>query len=59
MKKIARFIVSVKDEMKKVRWANKKEMIAYSAATISIVLIFMAYFTSVDLIIAGIKVIVG
>ena len=59
MKKIARFIVSVKSEMKKVRWSNKKEMVAYSVATISIVLIFMAYFTSVDLIIAGIKVLVG
>ena len=33
MKKIARFLVGVKKEMKKVRWPNKKEMITYSALT--------------------------
>ena len=30
MKRIARFFVSVKKEMKKVRWPKRKEMITYS-----------------------------
>ncbi len=59
MKRLARFLVSVRSEMKNMKWPSKKEMITYSAATISIVLIFMVYFTSIDLIIAGIKVLVG
>ena len=44
MKKIARFIVSVKKEMKKVRWPKKKEMIKFSTATISIIIFFMVFF---------------
>ena len=34
MKKLARFLVSVKKEMKNVRWPSKKELLTYSAATI-------------------------
>ena len=48
MKKIARFLVGVKKEMKKVRWPNKKEMITYSIATIVFVLIFGIFFTGLD-----------
>ena len=33
MKKIARFLVSVKKEMKKVRWPGKKEMIEVEAVS--------------------------
>ncbi len=48
MKKIARFIVSVKKEMKKVRWPKKKEMIKFSTATISIIIFFMVFFSCID-----------
>lgn len=58
MKKIARFLVGVKKEMKKVKWPNKKEMITYSIATISFVLIFGIFFTGLDLILSGIKTII-
>lgn len=58
MKKIAKFLVGVKKEMKKVKWPNKKEMITYSVATISFVLIFGIFFTGLDLILSGIKTII-
>ena len=54
MKKLARFFVSVKKEMAKVRWPKKKEMIKFSVATIVIITFFMLFFTSVDGIIGAI-----
>lgn len=58
MKKIARFLVGVKSELKKVRWLSKKEMIQYSVATITFILIFSVFFGGLDLILAGIKMVV-
>ena len=58
MKKIARFLVGVKNELKKVRWLSKKEMIQYSVATIAFILIFSIFFGGLDLILAGIKMVV-
>lgn len=58
MKKIARFLVSVKKEMKKVRWPEKKELIQYSIATLMFIVLIALFFTSLDLIIAGIKLII-
>lgn len=58
MKKIARFLVGVKNELKKVRWLTKKEMIENSIATIIFILIFSVFFGGLDLIIAGIKMVV-
>ena len=55
MKKIARFLASVKKEMTKVKWPDKKTIIAYSVATLSCVLIFAVFFASLDLILTGIK----
>ena len=54
MKRIARFFVSVKKEMKKVRWPKRKEMVKFSIATISLILFFMLIFTGMDGIISGI-----
>lgn len=48
MKKIARFFVNVKKEMKKVRWPKKKEMIKFSLAVIFVLCFFMLYFTCID-----------
>lgn len=58
MKKIAKFLVGVKSELKKVRWLSKKEMIQYSVATITFILIFSIFFGGLDLILAGIKMVV-
>ena len=55
MKKLARFLVSVKKEMKKVRWPGKKEMVKYSIATITFILFFSVFFALGDLIIATAK----
>ena len=52
MKAIARFFVSVKKEMKKVRWPKRKEMVKFSVATIVIVVFLMAYFTLSDVVIS-------
>ncbi|MBE6138346.1 MAG: preprotein translocase subunit SecE [Firmicutes bacterium] len=59
MKKIAKFFNNVKKEMQKVKWPNKKDMITYSLATISIMIIFGVFFTVIDLASAGIKVLIG
>ena len=48
MKRIARFFVDVKKELKRVRWPKKKDMIVYSAATILSLLFFMVFFTLID-----------
>mgnify|MGYP001137612841 CR=1 FL=1 len=58
MKKIVRFFVGVKKEMKKVKWPSKKEMITYSTATIVFILIFGLFFTGLDFIISGLKMVV-
>ena len=55
MKKIVRFFVSVKEEMKKVKWADKKTMVTYSIATLTTVLVFALFFVGLDIILTGIK----
>ncbi len=52
------FFKEVKNEMSKVRWPLKKEMIKYSIATLSFIIFFALFFTLGDLIIAGIKMLV-
>ena len=59
MKKIARFFISVKEEMKKVKWPTRKEMIKYSSAALTFIIVFALFFTLTDLAIAGLKMLVG
>ncbi len=59
MKAIARFFVSVKKEMKKVRWPKRKEMIKFSIASIVIICFFMLFFSVSDGIISGIVKVFG
>lgn len=58
MKKIVRFLVSVKKEMKKVRWPEKKEMIENSIATLACILIFGLFFISLDLVFSVVKTVI-
>lgn len=58
MKKLARFLVSVKKEMTKVKWPDKKTIATYSVATLTCVLVFALFFASLDLILTGIKMII-
>ena len=48
MKKLVRFFIGVKKELKKVRWPKRKEMIVYSVSTICIILFFMLFFVGID-----------
>jgi preprotein translocase SecE subunit len=59
MKKIAKFFVGVKKEMKKVRWLNKKDLAKYSVATITFIVIFMAFFALSDVVLSYIRSVVG
>ena len=59
MKKLARFFISVKEEMKKVKWPTRKEMIKYSSAALTFIIVFALFFTLPDLAVAGLKILVG
>lgn len=58
MKKIARFLVSVKKEMKKVKWPDKKEMLTYSIATLACIFAFGIFFAGLDIILTGVKMVI-
>ena len=45
--------------MKKVKWVSKKEMVKYSAATLAFIFIFAAFFSLTDLLVSGLKLLVG
>ena len=51
MKRLARFFVGVKKELKKVRWPKRKEMVVYSVSTICILAFFMLFFVGIDAVI--------
>ena len=51
------FFKDVKNELKKVRWPLKKEMITYSLATLVFIIILGLFFVATDLIIAGIRMV--
>lgn len=59
MKKIARFFVGIKNEMKNVKWPTKKEMVKYSLATLIFIILFALFFGLIDLLISGVKVWLG
>lgn len=54
-----KFFISVKKEMGKVRWPNKKEMVTYSLATISFIIFFGLFFGLSEVIIALVKTLVA
>lgn len=58
MKKLARFLVSVKKEMAKVRWPEKKELIKYSIATVCVVVVFSTFFGLLDVVLSTIKAVI-
>lgn len=49
------FFKEVKDEVSKVKWPSKKDMVKYSIATIVFVIFFALFFYLIDLIIALLK----
>ena len=59
MKKIAQFFFGVKKEMSKVRFPNRKEMVTYSLATISFIIVFALFFVGADAILGAIVKVLG
>lgn len=59
MKRLARFFVSVRNEMKNVKWPTKKEMVKYSVAALFFIVTFAVFFGLTDLLISGLKVWLG
>ena len=57
-KKIVLFFIGLKNEMKKVKWPSKKEMIKYSCAALTFIIVFAVFFSFTDLLIAGVKTLV-
>ncbi|MEG0022413.1 MAG: preprotein translocase subunit SecE [Bacilli bacterium] len=55
-KKVVRFFINIKQEMKKVKWPTKKEMITYSSAALIFIIGFAAFFSLTDLLITGIRI---
>ena len=58
MKALARFFVGVKNEMAKVRWPEKKELIKYSIATVAVVFVFSVFFGLLDVVLSGMKMVI-
>jgi preprotein translocase subunit SecE len=59
MKKVRRFFMGVKNEMGKVRWTNKKELLKYSIATLSCIVFFGLFFAVTDFVLALINTWIG
>ena len=49
------FFKEVKNEMSKVKWPSKKDMVKYSIATIVFVVFFALFFYAIDLLLALLK----
>lgn len=58
MKKLSKFLNGVKKEMKSVIWSNKKELVKYSIATLTVIIVLMAFFSLTDLGLALVKTLV-
>ena len=50
-----KFFKNLKTEYKKIRWSTKKEMLAYSIATLGCIIVFALFFTGLDVLISAIK----
>ena len=50
---------SVKNEMKKVKWPTKKEMLKYTISTLCFVVLFALYFFGIESLFAFIKGLIG
>ncbi|MBD9085552.1 preprotein translocase subunit SecE [bacterium] len=59
LKKLAKFLVNVKKEMKKVKWPDKKTMIENSVATLACILVFGLFFAGLDFVISTVKMVIG
>lgn len=50
--KILGYFKGVKKEISRIRWTKGKELVKYSVAAVSIILIFCVYFYIIDMLVA-------
>lgn len=50
-----KFLKNVINELKKVKWPDKKYMVKYSVATLAVVVFFGLYFTAINVVVALVK----
>lgn len=50
------FFRNVISEIKKVKWPDKKYMVKYTIATLSVVIFFSLYFYIIEIIMSALKV---
>jgi len=53
------YLKEVRDELKKVKWATKSEMLKFTIAVITFIIIFGIYFYALDILFAWFKGIVS
>ena len=53
------YFEEIKEEMKKVKWPTKKEMVKYTISTLCFVILFALYFFGIESLFAFIKGLVG
>ena len=53
------FVESIKSELKKVKWPDKKHMIKYTISTLCFVILFALFFFGIESIFAFIKGLIG
>ena len=53
------YIEEVKDEMKKVKWPTKKEMVKYTISTLAFVILFALFFFGIGSLFAFVKGLIG
>lgn len=59
MKKLLQFFVGVKKETKKIKWPTKKQLVTYSIATLSFMIVMGLFFTGLDFTFSYVKTLVG
>ena len=50
-----KFLKNVVNELKKVKWPEKKYMIKYTIATLAVVVFFSLYFYALNVVVALVK----
>ena len=53
------YIEEVQDEMKKVKWPTKKEMVKYTISTLAFIILFALFFLAIASLFAFVKGLIG
>ena len=53
------YIASVKSELKKVKWPDKKHMVKYTISTLAFIVLFALFFFGIEVVFSFIKGLIG